>query len=448
LAHCFLAVKQINALNWSEVNINLNWIQEINAHFALKMDSLSLLLCVLTGLCFSVIFTYKLDDTIERSATFYSLMLFSMAGLMGVFLASDALLFYIFWELALIPIYFLCSGWGGPNRIAITFKFFVYTFLGSVLMLLGILYMYYITPAGHSFSWQAFVDVQNIDAQEKWLFWLFFAAFAVKVPLFPLHTWQSSTYSSSLGSVTAVLSALMAKMGLFAVVRWLLPLFPFASKLYAPYILILIVVGLLYASFMAWVQDKPQKVLAYSSMGHVALMAAGAFCLTADGLQACALQMFNHGVIMIGLWLLMENMTAQLGQELSLKNLGGLAKQAPVFTLIFGICGFANIALPLTNGFTGEFLLFNALFKTQPILAIIAGISVIVSATYFLRLMQKMLLGAFNQQLSHFTDLKPIQTFALSIIVVAILFFGIYPKPLIDVCNNIVPQAINALIIK
>src|SRR6202790_2700656 len=242
--------------NSKQLLFNTPWMGSLNSHFAIGLDGMGQILCLLTALAFPVIFISTWKEEYKKAHNFFGLMLLSQAGLMGVFLASDALLFYFFWELALIPVYFLASQWGGERRIAATFKFFIYTFLGSLMMLIGIIYIYFHTR-DHSFALSAFYQAHLVIPAETqaWLFWLIFIAFAVKMPIFPFHTWQPDTYEQSPTAVTMVLSGLMVKMGVFGVIRWLLPVFPLAAAKFDHIAILLSVTGILYASLIAIQQD-------------------------------------------------------------------------------------------------------------------------------------------------------------------------------------------------
>ena len=254
--------------------------------------------------------------------------------MLGVFLSMDALLFYFFWELALIPAYFLCSIWGGEKRITVTFKFFVYTFVGSLLMLVSILFIYFKTP-DHSFAMQSFYHAKLSASQAQWMFWLFFIALAIKMPVFPFHTWQPDTYEQAPTAVTMLLSGVMVKMGVFAVIRWLLPIFPQASQNNSSIIITLSVIGMLYASLIAIRQDDIKRLIAYSSIAHIGLMCAAMFANQQVGMQGVIIQMFNHGINIIGLWIVADAIEKQLGTR-KFSELGGLAQKAP--TLGYFIC--------------------------------------------------------------------------------------------------------------
>ncbi len=416
------------------------WLPVMGARFTLEMDGMSKMLCLLTGISFPVIFLAIFRQETKSPAAFYGWMLLSQAGLLGVFLAADALLFYFFWELALIPVYFLCSIWGGERRIAVTFKFFIYTFLGSLLMLTGIIYLSYHTPGG-SFALSAIYKAALSESQRNGLFWLFFIAFAIKMPIFPLHTWQPDAYEESPTAVTMVMSGIMVKMGLYAVVRWLLPLYPQSAIRFADVIIAFSVVGMLYASFIAMQQNNLKRLIAYSSIAHIGLMSAALFTAQPSAYQGVMVQMFSHGINVIGLWIIADAIEKQLGTRL-LSEMGGLAQKAPTLAILLVIMGLANVALPLTNSFIGEFMMFNGLFRYNMVWAAVAGISIILAAVYTLRMIQKVLYGTVSPVTETATDIAATTKWALFIGVVLIIAGGIYPQPLIDLTNDTVQALI------
>lgn len=412
------------------------WLPALGSRFTLTMDGMSKMLVLLTAISFPIIFLATYKNTYQKAGSFYALMLLTQAGLMGVFLANDALLFYFFWELALIPVYFLCSIWGGEKRIASTFKFFIYTFIGSLMMLAGILYMYFQT-ADQSFAWQSFYTVQLAPAQQSLIFWLFFVAFAIKMPIFPFHTWQPDAYEQSPTATTMVLSGVMVKMGIFAVIKWLLPFFPAAADKFAQIIIILSVTGMLYASFIAIRQDDIKRLIAYSSIAHIGLMCATLFTNSRVGLEGVMIQMFNHGINVIGLWIVADAIEQQLGTR-KFSELGGLAQKAPTLAILLVVMAFANIALPLTNAFIGEFMMFNGLFSYNVWITAIAGISIILAAVYTLNMVQKVFYGNTTEVTINATDISGNIKLALVVLVVVIIALGVYPQPMIDLTKDTV----------
>ena len=431
----------------SGLTFNYEWLKYIGASFSVSLDGMGRLLTLLTAISFPIIFIATSKTEYKNSNIFYGLMLLAQAGLMGVFLASDALIFYFFWELALIPVYFLCSRWGGEKRIQATFKFFIYTFTGSLLMLVGIIYMYLHTApvlnvqgaviSEHSFALNYFYEAQLSQVQQNWLFWLFFAAFAIKMPVFPFHTWQPDTYEQSPTAVTMVLSGIMVKMGLFGALRWLLPMFPLAVAKFDNLVIILSIIGIIYASLIATKQDDLKRLIAYSSIAHIGLMSATIFAAKQIGLQGVMVQMFNHGINIIGLWIVVDLIEKQLGVR-KISQLGGIAHKAPFLTIALVVIAFANIALPLTNAFVGEFMMFSGLFQFNNWFAVVALVSIILAAVYTLNMVQKVFYGETNSLTATIIEITVAQRFALSIIIVAIFAGGVFPQPLIDLTNDTV----------
>ena len=417
------------------------WLPGMGSSFALVLDGLTTTLCVLTALVFPMIFLLIPKGRYPQASKFYGLMLLTQCGLMGVFMAADALVFYLFWELALIPVYFLSSIWGGEKRIRATFKFFIYTFLGSLFLLIGIIYLHLLTPA-QTFSVASFFSTDLNATQQNWLFFLFFIAFAIKMPVFPFHTWQPDAYDQAPTHVTMVLSAVMVKMGLFGLLRWLFPMFPLAVKNFNTVIIIVIVAGMIYASVIAMYQDNIKKLIAYSSIAHIGLMAAGAFTLKEVAIQGLILQMFNHGVNILALWVVADIIERQTGVT-KISALGGIAKKAPTLTIFLVIAAFANIALPLTNAFVGEFMIFNGLYQFKPWIAALAGLSIILSAVYTLNMIKHVFYGEPVAAVSGFTDISKVQIVVLSILRILIFFIGIYPGPAFEILSESVPNIIN-----
>jgi NADH-quinone oxidoreductase subunit M len=420
--------------NADALQLSVSWIPQLGARFSVGLDGMGLMLALLTAIAFLLVFITIHTREYESPGSFYGLMLLSQAGLIGVFTAYDALLFYVFWELALIPVYFLCSMWGGEKRIPVTFKFFVYTFAGSLLMLVGIIYLYLQTP-DKSFSHQAFTSL-NLPAQDQsWLFWLLFVAFAIKMPVFPFHTWQPDTYEQSPTPVTMILSGVMVKMGLFGVLRWLLPVVPQGAYMWADVAIVLSVIGVVYASCIAIVQTDIKRMIAYSSIAHIGLMSAAIFANNEQSLQGVLVQMFNHGINIIGLWIVVEIIQQRL-QIKDLDEMGGIAQYAPRLSIFLVIISLANIALPLTNGFIGEFLMFSGLFQYNMWFMAVAGLGIILAAVYMLNMIQKVIYGQGNTLTAGTTDLQNGELLVLALIVVIILVLGVYPKPMLELVSG------------
>jgi NADH-quinone oxidoreductase subunit M len=415
------------------------WLQYIGSSFAVGLDGMGHLLTFLTAFSFPLIFAATYKTNYKNANIFYGLMLLSQGGLMGVFVAIDALVFYFFWELALIPVYFLCSRWGGERRIPATWKFFIYTFVGSLLMLTGIIYVYLQTGATpnseHSFSLQAFYNSAIATKDQSWLFWLFFIAFAVKMPVFPFHTWQPDTYEQAPAATTMVLSGIMVKMGVFAVLRWVLPLFPSAVFRFDNIVIALSVTGMLYASCIAMVQDDLKRLVAYSSIAHIGLMSAAIFSANTTGIQGVMVQMLNHGVNIIGLWIVVDIIQEHTGVR-KISELGGLALHTPLLAIFLVVIALANIALPLTNAFVGEFAMFTGLFEHNPWYAAFAGISVILAAVYTLNMIQKVFYGEDNILTKVVSQVTAKQKIVLAVIVIFIFVLGVYPAPVFNLTHE------------
>jgi NADH-quinone oxidoreductase subunit M len=423
-------------------NVSYVWMPYLGSSFSVGLDGMGHLLTFLTAFTFPLIFTATYKTEYKNPGAYYGLMLLMQAGLMGVFVSMDALVFYFFWELALIPAYFLCSRWGGEKRIQATFKFFIYTFVGSLLMLLGIIYMYLQTPSiggnsDHSFAIRAFYTAAISPGSQSWLFWLFFAAFAIKMPIFPFHTWQPDTYEQAPYSTVMVLSGIMVKMGVFAMLRWLIPVLPVASARYDHIVMILCVTGIIYASCIAWLQNDLKRFVAWSSIAHIGLMGAAIFTHNASGIQGVMLEMFNHGINIIALWITVDIIEKKTGVR-KMSDLGGLATQSPSLAIFFVVIALANIALPLTNGFVSEFLMFNGVFGFNKWYGAFACVGIILSAVYMLGMVQKVFFGKANALTGNPVVLSAGQKLVLSIMVITILVLGIYPQPVFHLTQSTV----------
>ena len=449
-----LGVVLISLLYTSKVYLTYNavnylWLQNLGTSFYISLDGAGRILTLLTAVSFPLIFLSTYKNNYKNAGAFFGLMMLAECGLMGVFVAKDALVFYFFWELALIPVYFLCSIWGGEKRIQATFKFFVYTFLGSLLMLTGIIYVYLHTGPRvfedavvslHSFSLQSFYTATLSEGEQSWLFWLFFIAFAIKMPIFPFHTWQPDTYDQSPTPVTMVLSGIMVKMGLFGVIKWLIPIFPLAVPKFTNIVMIFCIAGIIYASCIAMLQNNLKKLVAYSSIAHIGLMCAAIFAMNEMSLQGIMIQMFSHGINIIGLWIVVEMIEQKTGVK-NMSELGGVAQKAPVLTIMLVIIAFANIALPLTNAFVGEFMMFAGIYQHNVWMAAVAGIGIILASVYTLNMIQKVFYGNTNALTEKITDISFAQKLALGLIVVMTFTFGVYPQPMIDLAK----EAVNVL---
>ncbi|MEO6894175.1 MAG: NADH-quinone oxidoreductase subunit M [Ginsengibacter sp.] len=430
-------------------NVSYVWMPYIGSSFSVGLDGLGFLLTFLTSLAFPLIFLVIGKNEHKNPNAFFGLLLLAQAGMMGVFVATDALLFYFFWELALIPFYFLCSRWGEEKRVQATFKFFVYTFTGSLLMLIGIIYVYLHAPSlsadsPHSFSINAFYKAVLSPGEQGWVFWLFFIAFAVKIPLFPFHTWQPHAYEQSNYASTMTMSSVMVKMGLFGMIRWLLPIFPDAVAKYDSFIIILCIFGLVYASCIALYQNDLKKFVAWSSIAHLALIAAAIFAGNNFGLQGAMLELLNHGLNILALWIVIDIIEKKTGVR-KISELSGLAGKSPSLAIFLLIIAFANVALPLSNSFISEFLMLNGLFDFNKWFAVFAVLGIVLSAVYMLTMVQKTFFGKTNELVEKAGKMNAGQYIVLLVLVVAILFLGIYPEPVIHLTQSTVTNVLGKI---
>jgi NADH-quinone oxidoreductase subunit M len=418
----------------SQFQFDTPWIASLGIHFAVGMDGISLLLVLLTTLLVPFIILSSNSSRYEKSYNFYGLVLMMQMALIGVFTAEDGFLFYVFWELALIPIYFICLIWGGENRAPITLKFFIYTLAGSLLMLVALVYIYFQTTGDHSFNISELYSAGRSlpVATQGVIFWAFFIAFAIKMPVFPFHTWQPDTYTTAPAQGTMLLSGIMLKMGIYGLIRWMIPVVPAGVAEWGTTVLILSVIGIVYASCIALVQNDFKRLIAYSSIAHVGLIAAGVMTLSKIGMQGAIIQMLSHGIIVVALFYLVD-IISERTRTRSISELGGIRNVAPVFATVFVIVMLGSVALPLTSGFVGEFLLINSLVQYKLAIGAVAGLTMILGAVYMLKAFQRAVLGEASYQVSNFTDLTLNEKIVLYPIVILIFAIGIYPAPLLAI---------------
>ncbi len=419
--------------------VNCPWIPAMGIDFALGADGISMLMILLTTGLFPIIILASFKREI-KTASFYALALFMQFGLLLVFTATDAFLFYVGWEAALIPIYFICALWGGEDRIKVNMKFFIYTMAGSLFMLMGIIYLYLQTP-DKTFALDSFYAL-NLDSQTQgWIFWCFFLAFAIKMPIFPFHTWQPDTYTVAPTTGTMLLSGIMLKMGVYGAIRWLIPISPLGFLLWGKLALTLAVIGIVYASIIAFKQKDAKRLVAYSSIAHVGLIAAGIFAWNSQGLQGAMIQMLNHGINVVGLFFIIDILNDRLKtREIAL--MGGIAKVAPKFAIAFLIIVLGTIGLPLTNGFIGEFLLLNGVFQFNIWYGAVAGLTIILGAVYMLRMYKTVMQGTTNELTASFKDINGTEVLVLGIVCLVIIVIGVYPNALLQISEASVENLI------
>lgn len=398
----------------------------IGIEFTHGLDGLSMLLVLLTTFLIPLIIYSGFGSNINRRNSFYALIMLMEMALVGVFTSTDVLLFYVFWELALIPIFFLAILWGGQNARAITFKFFMYTLVGGLIMLVAIVYIYVQTPGDHSFAYAEFYKVVLTPQSQRWLFLAFFLAFAIKIPIFPFHTWQPDLYFTAPTQGTMLLAGIMLKMGVFGLFRFIMPMFPAVLNDHGIYAIILAITGIVYASVIAIRQNELKRLIAYSSLAHVGLIAAGVFSMTLNGMEGAMIQMISHGVNIFGLFFCYEIIVrrTKTGQ---ISSLGGIASKAPIFAAFFMVIMLGSISLPLTNSFIGEFLLLQGVFQYNGYLAAVAGLTIILGAVYMLWMYQRTMYGEVKEATAGFTDLTLQEIIVLVPVVIIILWIGVYP---------------------
>lgn len=408
------------------LSLDLNLKKLLDVDIILHMDAVSLVMVMLTNLLIPVI----IASTAKREGKthmFYALIFLMQTAMLGVFTASEMILFYIFWELALLPIFFITATWGGENRKKIAVKFLIYTIVGSFSMLIAILYLYTLTPYPHSFSFEAFYQLHLPYEIQLPVFLAFFLVFAIKIPLFPFHSWQSETYDVSPVQGSMLLAGIMLKMGFYGMYRFILPLCPDVVAGGSMIFLLLILFGVIYAAIIAINQPNLKKLIAFASLSHVGIIALGLLSNSRYGVEGAVLQMFSHGVNVVGFFLCYYMIVKRTGTD-SIDNLGGIAQKAPKLAVIFFIILLANVALPLTNSFVGEFLILMGIFQLNKWLAIVAGLTIILGAVYMFRMYQKVMYGTPSAATETFTDLSFGEILLFVPLIFSIFLVGIYPS--------------------
>ncbi|WP_207533749.1 complex I subunit 4 family protein [Desertivirga arenae] len=415
----------------TQFTVDYPWFLSMGSRFNVGIDGISMILVLLTNGLIPLIILASFNHEYKNPGAFYGLILFMQTGLLLVFTALDAFLFYVGWEAALIPIYFICAIWGGPNRIKVNIKFFIYTVAGSLIMLVGMIYMAQQT-ADKTYDLQSFYQASLSAGAQSWVFLAFFLAFAIKMPVFPFHTWQPDTYTEAPTTGTMLLSGIMLKMGIYGAIRWLIPVAPLGFAHWGPTVLVLSIIGIVYASIIAFTQKDVKRLVAYSSIGHVGLIAAGIFVWNLNGLQGAMIQMISHGVNVVGMFFILDIIIRRLDTR-DTDKMGGIAKSAPTFAIGFLIVLLGTVALPLTNGFIGEFLLLMGVYNYNIYAAAIAGLTIIFGAVYMLRMYQRVMLGDANEATLAFRDINANEKVVLFIICGLVILIGIYPNPILNI---------------
>ncbi|MBK9518405.1 MAG: NADH-quinone oxidoreductase subunit M [Anaeromyxobacter sp.] len=408
------------------------WMSSIGIGYHVGLDGVALLMVMLTTALMPIVILSTWKAVEERVKEFMIALLVLETAMIGTFAALDLVLFYVFWELILIPMYLLIGVWGSQNRLYATVKFFVYTFAASVLMLLAILFIYF--HDGNTFDYvEARSALSVTPDQARWLFLAFALAFAVKVPMFPLHTWLPDAHTEAPTAGSVILAGVLLKMGTFGFFRYALPLFPEAALTYRPQLAVLATIGILYGALMSLVQTDMKRLVAYSSVSHLGFVMLGLAALSAESLTGSVYQMLNHGVSTGALFLLV-GMLYERRHTRAIAEYGGLAKQVPWLATAFVVVTLSSIGLPGTNGFVGEFLILSGTFLSRlaggAMFATLASIGVILGAVYMLVLVEKVFFGKIeNPANRHLPDLSVREGFVLAPLIVAIVVMGLAPGP-------------------
>ncbi|MBK1866238.1 NADH-quinone oxidoreductase subunit M [Taklimakanibacter albus] len=407
----------------------LSWLGD-TASYHMGVDGISMLFVILTTFLMPIciLASWQVDKRLRE----YLIAFLVLETLMiGVFCALDMVLFYLFFEGGLIPMFLIIGVWGGPRRVYASFKFFLYTLLGSVLMLLAIIAMYW-----YSGTTDIAVLYKNPNfpaGMQTWLWLAFFASFAVKMPMWPVHTWLPDAHVEAPTAGSVILAAILLKMGGYGFLRFSVPMFPIASDLFAPFVFTLSVVAIVYTSLVAMMQEDMKKLIAYSSVAHMGFVTMGIFTLNRQGIDGALFQMISHGIVSGALFLCVGVVYDRMHTR-EIKAYGGLVNRMPLYALTFMVFTMANVGLPGTSGFVGEFLTLMGAFQNNTWVAFFATTGVILSAGYALWLYRRVVFGKLEKaSLKHITDMTPREALALVPLIVLTIFFGVYPSPILDV---------------
>jgi NADH-quinone oxidoreductase subunit M len=417
------------------------WIRMFGIRYHLGIDGISLFLVLLTTLLTPIVVVASWSGIGERVRAFHSMLLLLETGMLGAFVALDLFLFYIFWELMLIPMYVLIGVWGGPRRIYAAVKFVLYTIVGSLLMLIAILYLYRQTGS-RSFDLSDFQALTLTAGQQWWLFAAFGLAFAIKVPVFPLHTWLPDAHVEAPTAGSVILAGVLLKLGTYGFLRFAIPLFPTAAIAFQPLMLSLAVIGIIYGALVAMAQEDIKKLVAYSSVSHLGYVMLGLFSFNLEAFSGALYQMLNHGLSTGALFLLVGMIYERRHTRL-IADYGGIAARVPVFAAVFIFVTLSSIGLPGLNGFVGEFLILLGAFGPHRTAAILATTGVVLGAVYMLWLTQRFLFGPLRHEENRgLTDLTPREGLLLLPILILIVYMGVQPRTLLD---RMQPALANAL---
>jgi NADH-quinone oxidoreductase subunit M len=408
------------------------WIPSVGAEYFLGVDGLSVLLILLTTMMGSIAILSSWTAITERVKEYYIFLLVLQTGMLGAFMSLDFLLFFLFWEVMLVPMYFLIGIWGSSNRLYSAIKFFLYTLVGSVVMLLGILalYFYYHSLTGvYSFDVTAFHKLSVPFEMQKWIFLAFFLGFAIKVPMFPFHTWLPDAHTDAPTAGSVILAAVLLKMGTYGFLRFSLPILPDATKYFVPWVATLCIIGIVYGALVALAQKDWKRLVAYSSVSHMAMVMLGMFALNPVGITGSIVQQLNHG-ISTGALFLIVGIVYERRHTREISEYGGLSKVMPVYAAIFLIMTMSSIGLPTLNGFIGEFLILQGAFTYSKMWAAFAASGVVLGAAYMLYLYQRTMFGKIeNPKNEHLLDLNHREFATFAPLIILAVWIGLYPSP-------------------
>ena len=430
---------------------DLPWIEAFGMRYTLGVDGLSLVLVLLTTVLAAVSIFYSWEPIQHRIKEYYVALLLLMVGMLGVFVALDLFLFYVFWEVSLIPMYLVIGIWGGPRRIYATVKFVIYTLIGSLLMLVAIVAVAIAhASAGNdfTFSYTALRGFPFADGLQALAFIAFFLAFAIKVPMWPFHTWLPDAHVEAPTAGSILLAGVLLKLGGYGFLRFSIPLLPDASASFAPIIIGLSVIAILYGAMVAMVQPDLKKLVAYSSVSHMGFVTLGAFVFNEQGLQGAAYTMISHGIVTGALFLLVGIIYEQT-HDRQIAHMGGLNGRLPHYAAIFGLFTFASIGLPGLSGFIGEFLVILGVFAAYPWVAAVAFLVVIASAVYMLWMYQRVFFTVPSDWMrtswSRLRDMSRNEWIALTPLVVLVVALGVYPGPILELFEAPIDRIVSAV---
>lgn len=416
-----------------------SWISAFNIYYHIGVDGISMPLIILTTFLTVIVVIAGWQVIQEKTAQYMAAFLFMEGLMIGVFSSLDAILFYVFWEGMLIPMFVIIGVWGGPNRIYATIKFFLYTLLGSLLMLVAFLYLYH---QSDSFSILEYQDLPLGITAQKLLFIAFFAAFAVKVPMFPVHTWLPDAHVEAPTGGSVILAAIMLKMGGYGFLRFTLPILPDASRELAIFVIVLSLIAIVYIALVALVQDDMKKLIAYSSIAHMGFVTLGFFIFSVQGIEGGLVQMISHGFISGALFLCVGVLYDRVHSR-KIESYGGVANTMPVFAAFMMVFAMANAGLPGTSGFVGEFLVILAAFQVNIWYAVLAGTTLVLGAAYTLWMYKRVIFGdVANDDVRELEDISPREFAFLGLLAVMVLAMGLWPYPVLEVMHASVEQLV------